>query len=355
MGIAGCIVRNQLCPSQNRIQTYLNKRKPSSTNGLINIMRILITGAAGFIGQIVTKALLDDENNILTLTDIIDPPIPRGCRYPQNATPIQANLADSAESLATKDLDAAMFFHGVMSSAAEADFELGYRVNVDSTRSLLSHLARTNPGIRIIYASSEAVYGRPVPKQNVSEADIATPELSYGCQKLICETLINDYTRRGLINGFSLRFPTVSVRPGKPSPAVSAFLSGIIREPLNGQTCVVPLKDRSWRHWMCSPKTLVYNVLLVLKLPGDALAPHRRAVNIPGFAVTIQNMLDALEEVGGKDRLAFVREEIVPEMQSLLYSWADDFDNSLGLSLGMIKDTSFVTSVRDYVDTLTEA
>ncbi|EHK18620.1 uncharacterized protein TRIVIDRAFT_158572 [Trichoderma virens Gv29-8] len=197
-------------------------------------------------------------------------------------------------------------------------------------------------------------YGSPVPKHNVTERDITTPEMSYGCQKVICETFINDYTRRGMINGFSLRFPTISIRPGTPSKAISAFLSGIIREPMNGQECIVPLKDRAWRHWMSSPKTLVHNILVALTIPQDALPPHRRVLNMPGFAVTIQDMLYALEEVGGKDKLIFVREEEVPSLKSTLYSWADDFDNSLALSLAMKQDTSFVNSVRDYVRTLAE-
>lgn len=318
-------------------------------------MRILITGAAGFIGQIVTKELLNDESNELILTDVIEPPIPAGARYAHNAKSIKADLFESAASLVHKDIDAAILLHGVMSSAAEANFELGYRVNVDATRSLLLNLAKVCPGVRVIYASSEAVYGSPVPKKGVTEADNTTPEMSYGCQKVICETFINDFTRRGMINGFSLRFPTISVRPGAPSPAISAFLSGIIREPLNGQTCTVPLQDRAWRHWMCSPKTLVYNIIVTLNLPRDALPPHRRAVNVPGFAVTVQDMLDALEEVGGKDKLALVREEDVPELKSTLYSWADDFDNSLGLSLGMKQDHSFVQSVLDYKATINAA
>ncbi|OAP57358.1 nucleoside-diphosphate-sugar epimerase [Fonsecaea erecta] len=316
--------------------------------------RILVTGAAGFIGQIVSKALLDDESVELTLVDVIEPSIPRGAKYPQNGTTIKTDLIESSSSVIPNNLDTAILLHGVMSSAAEADLELGYRVNVDATRALLLNLAKKCPGVRVIYASSEAVYGTPVPKEGVSEATHTTPEMSYGCQKLICETLINDFTRRGMINGFSLRFPTISIRPGKPSPAVSAFLSGIIREPLNGLECRVPLKDRAWRHWMCSPKTLVYNVIVATKLPRDALAPHRRAVNVPGFAVTVQDMLDALEQVGGKDKLALVKEEPIPEMQSLLYSWADDFDNSLGLSLGMKQDTSFVQSCQDYLETLRE-
>lgn len=315
-------------------------------------MRILVTGAAGFIGQIVTKALLDNAANQLILTDIVEPPIPHGSKYPENAKALKGDLLDASASLVQKGLGAVILLHGVMSSAAEANFDLGYRVNVDATRALLYQLAKSCPGVRVIYASSEAVYGSPVPKKGVTEADIPTPETSYGCQKIICETVINDYTRRGLINGFSLRFPTISVRPGAPSPAVTAFLSGIIREPLNGQLCTLPLKDRAWRHWMCSPKTLVHNVLVTLDLPREALPLHRRAVNVPGFAVTVQDMLDALEEVGGKDRLSFVREEEDPALQSLLYSWADDFDNTLGLSLGMKQDTSFVQSVLDYKQTL---
>ncbi|KAJ8129012.1 hypothetical protein O1611_g4620 [Lasiodiplodia mahajangana] len=315
-------------------------------------MRILITGGAGFIGQIVSKELLADASNDLTLVDIIEPPVPPGSKYPRNAKTIKADLVESAASVVEKGLDAAILLHGIMSSGAEANFELGYRVNVDATRSLLKALATTCPGVRVLYASSEAVYGTPVPKKGVTEADMPTPELSYGCQKIICETFINDYTRRGLINGFSLRFPTISIRPGKPSAAVTSFLSGIIREPLNGEMCTVPLKDRAWRHWMCSPKTLVYNILVALNLPRDALTPHRRAINMPGFAVTVQDMLDALEEVGGKDKLAFVREEEVPELRNVLYSWADDFDNSLALSLGMKQDTSFKNSVRDYIATL---
>lgn len=317
-------------------------------------MKILITGAAGFIGQIVTKALLDEPGHELTLADVIEPPLPRGSKYYQNAKVVKVDLVECSETVVHKDLDCAILLHGVMSSAAEANFELGYRVNVDATRRLLENLAKSCPGVRVLYASSEAVYGSPVPKHGVTERDIPTPEMSYGCQKVICETLINDYTRRGMINGFSLRFPTISVRPGTPSPAISAFLSGIIREPLNGQLCVIPLKDRAWRHWMSSPRTLVHNILIAMRLPRDALPPHRRSINLPGFAVTVQDMLDALAEVGGKDKLSFVKEEENLSMKSTLYSWADDFDNTLALSIGMKQDSSFVQSVQDYVKSLDE-
>ena len=317
-------------------------------------MRIVITGAAGFIGQIVAEELLSDESNLVLLTDIVEPPIPQRAICPQNAKLLKANLNQSGVpiDIANTGFDAAILLHGIMSSGAEANLELGYEVNVDATREIIEQLSMVKHDIKIVYASSEAVYGRPVPKNGVTEEDIPHPEMSYGCQKLICETIINDYTRRVLINGISLRFPTISIRPGKPTAAITSFLSGIIREPLNGEICKLPLEDRNWRHWMSSPKTIVHNIIVALKLPRDALPPHRRAVNAPGFAVTIQDMLDALEEVGGKEKLALVKEEPVPDMRSVLYSWADDFDNSLALSLGMKQDSSFKQSVRDYIESM---
>lgn len=313
--------------------------------------RILITGAGGFIGQILAKELLKIESNQLILTDIFEPPIPSGATYSENVKSIKADLFSDAASVVDKDLDAVFIFHGIMSSGSEANFELGYRVNVDSTRALLENLRKTAPGVRVIYASSEAVYGRPFPKQ-ITEDILPTPESSYGVQKMICEGLINDYTRRGFINGFSLRFPTISVRPGAPTAAASSFISGIVREPFAGKECVVPLTDRSWAHWMCSPKTLVYNLQVALTLEPDSLPLHRRSINVPGFAVTVQSMMDALSEVGGSDLLKFVKEEDDEFLKPILYSWPDDYDNKLAIGLGMKQDETFVRSVLDYKESL---
>lgn len=240
-----------------------------------------------------------------------------------------------------------------MSSGSEANFDLGLKVNLDATRSLLDCLRNTKPGIRVIYASSQAVYGRPFPDV-ITEDVFPTPEGSYGAEKLMCEILINDFTRRGLIDGFSLRFPTISVRPGKPSQAASSFISGIIREPLAGKECIVPVKDRSFPSWVCSPKTLIANLLHALTLPGDALPSHKRTVNAPGLSATIQDMLDALAKVGGEDKLKYVKEEHDEPTARILYSWAYNFDNSLALKLGYKPDASFEQAVREYVDFMKE-
>lgn len=310
-------------------------------------MHILITGGAGFIGQILAKELLNDPSHKITLTDIIEPPIPKGTKYPQNAKSIKADLLEGADKLVDKSLDAVYAFHGIMSSGAEENFDLGMSVNIDATRSLLEALRKTCPGVRVIYSSSQAVYGQPLPEV-VTDDITPTPQSSYGAEKIVCETLINEYTRRQFINGFTLRFPTISIRPGKPTAAASSFLSGMIREPLNGKESVIPIEDRSFRSWLCSPKTLVHNLILILSLPPDAVSRHIRQINVPGICVSIQEMMDALEKVGGKDKLAFLKEKGDPALIAILKSWPTCFDNTQAISLGMKRDSSIEEAVRDY-------
>jgi nucleoside-diphosphate-sugar epimerase len=310
-------------------------------------MQILITGAAGFIGQLLATELLNDPTYHVTLTDIIQPPIPKGVRHPENATAVKADLLNAANDVVNSSLDAVYAFHGIMSSGSEANFDLGMSVNVDATRNLLEALRHTCPGVRVIYSSSQAVYGQPLP-EIVTDSIIPTPESSYGAEKVVCETLINEYTRRKFINGFTLRFPTISVRPGAPTAAASSFLSGMIREPLDGKECVIPIEDRSFKSWLCSPKTLVQNLLLTLRLPADSVPSHIRQINVPGICVTVQGMMDALEKVGGKDKLDLLTEKEDPALVPILKSWPTQFDNSQAISLGFKRDESFEQTVRDY-------
>jgi nucleoside-diphosphate-sugar epimerase len=314
-------------------------------------MHILVTGAAGFIGQLVARTLLNDEQHTLLLTDVIDPPVPKDVKYPQNAKTLKADLCSAAESVVEKNVDAVYVFHGIMSSGSEENFELGMRVNVDATRSLLETLRITRPGVRVIYASSQAVYGRPFP-DIVDESVRPTPESSYGAEKLMCETLVNDYTRRGFIDGFNLRFPTISIRPGKPTAAASSFLSGMIREPLNGQESIIPLQDRSFVSWVCSPRTLAGNLVHALTVPTSSLPSHDRTMNVPGIGVTIQEMMDALERVGGKEKLNFIREVTDLGKEKILRSWATKFDNTKAYKLGYRPDPGFKQAVLDYKESL---
>lgn len=315
-------------------------------------MKILITGAGGFIGQFLARELLKDPSHTLVLTDVIDCPIPKGAANAANATVVKADLLKD-QSVITPDLNAIYMFHGIMSAGSEANFDLGIRVNLDCTKLLLETVRQRCPGIRVIFSSSQAVYGRPFP-DTITEDVFPTPEGSYGAQKLMCEILINDMTRKGYIDGLSLRFPTISVRPGKPTAAASSFISGIIREPLEGKECVVPVKDRQFPSWVCSPKTLIGNLIHALTLPRDCLPSHKRTVNAPGLLATVQDMMDALAKVGGQDKLQYIKEVDDQDLGKILYSWAWKFDNKLALGLGYKPDSSFEQAVRDYVEFMEE-
>jgi len=314
-------------------------------------MHILITGGAGFIGQLVAAELLNDASHTVILADVVEPKIPRNVKFPANATTMQADLCTDTGSVVTKDVDAVFVFHGIMSSGSEANHELGMRVNVDATRVLLDEIKLRCPGIRVIYASSQAVYGQPLPKL-VDDTVIPTPESSYGAEKLICETIVNDYSRRGYIDGLALRFPTISVRPGLPTAAASSFLSGMIREPMNSQECEIPIADMNFESWLSSPKTLVWNLIHSLTLSTEKLPKHIRQINIPGRCATVKDMMDALEIVGGKDKLAFLKVNEDPNLVPILKSWPTRFDNRQAYGLGFKGDVSFEQAVRDYVEAL---
>jgi nucleoside-diphosphate-sugar epimerase len=318
-------------------------------------MHILITGGAGFIGQLVARELLNDATHTVVLADIVNPPVPAGVRYPQNAKTVKVDLCAAASDIADRSLDAIFIFHGIMSSGSESNFQLGMRVNVDATRSLLDAMRTIcRPHIRVIYSSSQAVYGLPLPEV-IDDSVIPTPQSSYGAEKFICETLINDYTRRGFFDGLTLRFPTISVRPGAPTAAASSFLSGMIREPLNGEKCEIPIEDRAFPSWVCSPKTLVSNLLYSLTLSTANIPSHIRQINLPGIRVTVQEMMDALVSVGGRDKLQLLSEKTDESLVPILRSWPTCFDNSQAIGLGFKRDISFEQAVRDYKDSLTPA
>lgn len=317
---------------------------------------ILITGAAGFIGQRLATALLSKNPEYrLVLGDVVAPSVPAGAPNAENAKTIQADLSDT-KSLsdliaASQPLAAVFVFHGIMSSGSEANPALSLKVNLGATQALLLKLAETNKGVRVIYASSQAVYGTPFPDL-ITDAVTPTPAGVYGTHKLMMEIFINDLHRRGEIDAFSVRFPTVSVRAGKPTQAASSFLSGIIREPMNGLECVVPMRDRGYRAVLSGPGKIIENCIRVLKLPSDALPPHVRWLNFPGISVTVQDLLDALVKVGGEDRLQYVKEVPDPEMERILRTWPLAIDDSTATKLGLERDENAESLVREFQDTM---
>lgn len=314
-------------------------------------MKILITGAGGFLGQLLAEHLLKERHS-LVLTDIFEPPVPEAASaYKQNATCIKADLHDESESVLSKDLNAIYVFHGIMSAGSEENFEIGYRANVHSTLNLLEAVRKTCPGVKLIYASSCVAFGQPLPHMP-SETTVPTPQGSYGTQKMMMEYAVNDYNRRGYIDAITLRFPTISVRPGKPSQAASNWMSGIIREPLQGLEAELPCPD-DYECWLGSPKILAENLKIALSLPQKCMPPHIRQVNVPGITATVGEMLDALKQVGGEEALKLVkRKELTPQVKAVLDSWSVRFDVSKAISLGMIPDQPFIGAVEDFAASL---
>ncbi|KAK1767768.1 hypothetical protein QBC33DRAFT_537322 [Phialemonium atrogriseum] len=318
-------------------------------------MNIIITGAGGFVGSLLASRLLGQPQYHLTLTDIVEPVVPKDAKHRDHAQCLQGDISDPAfiQTLvsAAQPLHAIFIFHGIMSAGSEANYDLSLKVNVESVRTLCEHLRLSNPGVRVIYASSQAVYGQPLPAR-VTDSVIPTPESTYGAHKLMTETYLNELNRRGFLNAFILRFPSVVVRPGKPTLAASSFLSGMIREPMNGQECVIPLEDRSFRSFMCSPSSLAENLTRVLHMDTNKLPRHIRHINIPGISASTQELMDGLAKYGGEDKLKFLKEEANPAYERILRSWAPDIDLSTPLKLGLVVDQKPEDLVKEYVESL---
>jgi D-erythronate 2-dehydrogenase len=318
-------------------------------------MQIVITGGAGFLGRRLADKLLDrgtlraqdgTERQIerITLVDVVPP---RGSTDPRMAM-ATGDIADPALLKRAIGPDTTSVFHlaAIVSGMAEADFDLGMRINLDATRQLLDVCRGTGTRPRVVFTSSVAVYGGDLP-DIVLDTTALNPQTSYGTQKAAAELLIGDYTRKGFIDGRVLRLPTISVRPGRPNAAASSFASGVVREPLNGQEAVCPV-DPDARMWVLSPSTVIDCLIAGHETAPDAFGPSR-AVNLPGLSVSAGEMVAALARVAGPDVAARVRWERDPRIARMVASWPGQIDSSRASSLGFPGDDSFDQIIRDYI------
>ncbi len=308
-------------------------------------MNILITGGGGFIGSRLAMALRERHPDArITLLDMAFPP-----GFDQRFECLQGDVASPIvieKAVVGGAVDSIFHLAAVVSGGAEADFDLGYRVNLDGTRHLLEACRKLARPPKVVFASSVAAFGGKLPDV-LDDSTTPAPQTSYGTQKVIGEYLIADYTRKGMIDGRSLRLPTIVVRPGKPNLAASSFASGIIREPLAGQPSECPVPD-STGVWILSPRRVVESFVHAHDLPSDAW-PSTRVVNLPGITLTVREMLDAMGRVAGRETVERVK--FVPDarIMGIVKTWPVRFRTERADAMGFKADSDFDGIVRDHM------
>jgi D-erythronate 2-dehydrogenase len=318
-------------------------------------MRILITGGAGFLGQRLARAILQEGGirrdgvfapvDRLTLLDVVAAD-DFGDRKVES---VAADITDPAVLERFVGPETASVFHlaAVVSGQAEADFDLGMRVNFDATRLLLERLRHLGGYPRFVMTSSVAVFGGDLPEV-VPDDHMWAPQSSYGTQKAMADLLMSDYARKGFGDGRSIRLPTIVVRPGKPNLAASSFASGIIREPLHGEDAVCPVRADTLL-WLMSTRSVIRNLLHAHDLSAERLG-RRRVINLPGLSIRVADMIAALERIAGPGTTSRIRMERDPEVEQIVASWPGNFTAEYAKSLGFVADSDFTDIIHAFIE-----
>ncbi len=302
-------------------------------------MHILILGAAGMVGRKLAERLAKDgrlgkpEISKMTLQDVVAPAKPAGASMPVELVTADVSSQQAVEKLVASKPDVIFHLAAIVSGEAEADFDKGYRINLDGTRYLIDAIRQIGGGYkpRLVFTSSIAVFGAPFPDK-IGDEFFTTPLTSYGTQKAIGELLISDYSRKGLLDGVSIRLPTICVRPGAPNKAASGFFSNIIREPLSGKEAVLPVSE-DVMHWHASPRSAVGFLLHAGTMDLNTIGP-RRALSMPGLAATVGEQIASLDRVAGKNVTARIKRQPDQTIMGIVAGWPRNFSTERALKLG---------------------
>ncbi len=319
-------------------------------------MKVLILGGGGMIGQKLAHDIsvngLGGETPELILHDIAKP------RWSGagNPTLLTGDIAadETAQTLAALKPDVIFFLAAIVSSDAEANFKTGWDVNTRGAWNLLDALREQHEASanayrpKIIFTSSLAVFSGPYPDA-IGDDFHNAPQSSYGAQKSVVELLISDYSRKGYVDGLSIRLPTICVRPGKPNLAASSFYSSIIREPLNGQEAILPVPD-SLRHWFASPQSAVGFLKHAAELDFNRLE-GRRAMNLPGVSCTVADQIEALRQITGNDAVKLIKSVPNADIANIVMGWPRNFNPERAIKLGFRADKDFASIIQSYIDT----
>ncbi|MBI3674266.1 MAG: SDR family oxidoreductase [Rhizobiales bacterium] len=317
-------------------------------------MHIMIIGAAGMVGaKLVNRLCADGELagrpiTRLTRHDVVIAGPPPASSFPIDTFASDLSTPGEAEKLAARQPDVIYHLAAIVSGEAEADFDKGYRINLDGTRHLFEAIRKVAGGYcpKIIFTSSIAVFGAPFPEA-IGDEFFTTPLTSYGTQKAICELLLADYSRRGFFDGLGLRFPTICVRPGKPNLAASGFFSGIIREPLAGQEAILPVGE-DVRHWHASPRAAVGFLTHAAGLDTVPLGA-RRNITLPGVSCTVGEQIAALRRIAGDRVASRIRREPNETIMKIVSGWPRNFEARRGLALGFTAESSFDDIIKVHI------
>ena len=318
-------------------------------------MQVLIIGAAGMVGRKLAERLARDKAlhgksvDKLTLIDVVAPTQPEGFAGKIQTAAADLSAPGQAEKMIAPRPDVIFHLAAVVSGEAEADFEKGYRINLDGTRALLEAIRKMGDGYhpKLVFTSSAAVFGAPFPEAIHDEFHL-TPLTSYGTQKAIGELLLADYHRRGFLDGVGLRFPTICVRPGRPNKAASGFFSSIIREPLAGEEAVLPVPE-SVRHTHASPRSAVGFLLHAASLSREALGSQIN-LTMPGVSCTVGEEIEALRRIAGDKVATRIRREPDPTIARIVGGWPQRLEAKRARALGFRAETSFDEIVRTHIE-----
>jgi D-erythronate 2-dehydrogenase len=320
-------------------------------------MHIMILGAAGMVGRKLTQHLTSvghlggKELSALSLVDLVEPERTAGFSAKVSVAVADLSAPGVAADCLSARPDVIFQLAAVVSGEAEADFEKGYRINLDGTRQLFEAIRqqslKTRYKPRVVFASSIAVFGTPFPKV-IGDEFFTTPLTSYGTQKAIAELLLADYSRRGFFDGVGIRLPTICIRPGRPNKAASSFFSSILREPLSGREAVLPVSE-DVRHWHASPRAAVGFLTHAAFMDLEPLGA-RRTLTMPGLSATVKEQIEALRKVAGDKAVALIRREPDPAIARMVAGWPQAFAADRAIALGFRAESSFDEIIRIHID-----
>ncbi len=311
-------------------------------------MKVTILGGGGFLGQRVARALATSgaiggrEITGLTLFDL-QPPPSVAASFP--VTCVGGDIAALPEGVITPETGVVFHLAAVVSAAAEADYDLGRRVNVRGTDAVIDACRALKTPPRVVFTSSIASFSGG---QGVVLGDDArqVPANSYGAQKAAAELFLNDASRRGFLDAVCLRLPTIIVRPGRPNKAASSFFSGIVREPLLGLETALPVDD-DFKVWVGSPGRATAWLVQAAEVDTARMGLDR-SLNLPGLSVSVGEILAALEQVR-PNASGLVRRVADPAIAEIVGGWPAAFDAARARALGFASHEPLVDVIRAFV------